>query len=91
MLAGEITPGKPTWNQAYKLEHDAYETESYFSQSIGFFDTRSFGAGEDMLRSWPLRWAGVRQPFSTTSTGSQVFHSLAKQGSVLACCASIQS
>jgi RHS repeat-associated protein len=60
--AGEITPGKPTWSQANSLEHDAYETESYFSQSIGFFDTRSFGEGDDMSKNytlWNPSWAAA--------------------------------
>ena len=60
--AGEITPGKPTWDQAYKAERDAYETESYFSQSIGFFDMRSFGEGADMSKDytlWNPSWANV--------------------------------
>lgn len=41
-------PGKPT-DQAYNFEHDAYETESYFSQSIGFEDIRSPSNGQDMV------------------------------------------
>jgi RHS repeat-associated protein len=47
--AGEITPGTPTWSQTYGWEKDAYETESYFSQSIGFEDIRSPRGGEDMV------------------------------------------
>ena len=60
--AGEITPGKPTWSQANSLEHDAYETESYFSQSIGFSDTRSFGEGDDRSKDytlWNTSWAAA--------------------------------
>jgi RHS repeat-associated protein len=59
---GEIMPGKPTWAQAYSDEHDAYETESYFSQSIGFSDTRSFGEGDDMSKNytlWSPSWAAA--------------------------------
>lgn len=58
--AGGITPGMPTWNEAVSREHDAYETQSYFSQSIGFFDVRSFGEGSDMSRNftlWNPSWA----------------------------------
>ena len=44
----------------YSLEHDAYETESYFSQSIGFSDTRSFGEGDDKdYALWNTSWAAA--------------------------------
>ncbi len=67
--AGEITPGTPTWNQRYAWEHDAYETESYFSQSIGFKDMRAPLGGQDMVNGvldlsrdyvlWNPSWANV--------------------------------
>jgi hypothetical protein len=75
--AGEIMPGKPTWDQAYNLEHDAYETESYFSQSIGFEDIRSPSNGEDMVNGmldmrkdfvlWNPSWA--KADAATVSAG----------------------
>ena len=67
--AGEIMPGKPTWAQAYSDEHDAYETESYFSQSIGFENIHSPSNGSDMVNGvldmskdfvlWNPSWAGA--------------------------------
>jgi hypothetical protein len=68
-LPGEIVPGKPTRNQAYSLEQDAYETESYFSQAIGFENIHSPSNGSDMTNGvldmskdfvlWNPSWANV--------------------------------
>jgi RHS repeat-associated protein len=47
--AGEIMPGTPTWSQEYSTEHDAYETESYFAQYIGYTDIHSPQMSSDMV------------------------------------------
>jgi RHS repeat-associated protein len=67
--AGEIMPGTSTWAQANSLEHDAYETESYFSQAIGFENIHSPSNGSDMVNGvldmskdfvlWNPSWANV--------------------------------
>ncbi len=67
--AGEIMPGTPTFNQAYGIEHDAYETESYFSQAIGFWNIHSPSNGSDVVNGvldmskdfvlWNPSWASA--------------------------------
>jgi hypothetical protein len=47
--AGELMPGMATWNGAYALEHNAYETQSYFSQAIGYLDMISPSNGSDVI------------------------------------------
>jgi hypothetical protein len=61
--AGEIMPGKPTYAQALSDEHDAYETESYFSQSIGLYDAKMPSqSGSGVVNPnvlWNPSWATV--------------------------------
>ena len=67
--AGEITPGTPTFNRALSLEHDAFETESYFSQAIGFANISAPADGSDVVNGvldmskdavlWNPSWASA--------------------------------
>jgi RHS repeat-associated protein len=67
--AGEIMPGLPTHGQALSTERDAYETESYFSQAIGFENIHSPSNGSDMVNGvldmskdfviWNPSWAAA--------------------------------
>jgi len=87
--AGEIKPGKPTWNEAYTLEQHAYETQSYFDQAIGFEDMRSPADGSDMkdgvldlskeIVLYSPSWAGV-DAATVNSLRSKGVNAAAKDG-----------
>jgi hypothetical protein len=95
--AGEIMPGTPTAAQALSLEHDAFETESYFSQSIGFTDIRSPQMSSDMVNGmldqskdfvlWNTSWASA-DAATISSRRSAGIDAAAKDGAA-ADCASI--
>lgn len=92
--AGEIMPGKPTRAEAYGDEHDAYETESYFSQAIGFQDIRSPNNGSDMVNGvldmskdyvlWNPSWASADQA-TVNSQRSAGIDAAAKGGANVDC------
>ncbi len=92
--AGEIVPGKPSWNQAYGLEQDAYGTGSYFSQAIGFENIHSPSNGSDMTNGvldmskdfvlWSPGWAKA-DAATVDSLRSKGVNAAAKDGADTDC------
>jgi RHS repeat-associated protein len=92
--AGEITPGSPTFNKAFGLEHDAYETESYFSQAIGHQDIHTPSDGSDMVNGvldmsrdfvlWNPSWATLDAATIDSNRSSGV-NAAAKDGANADC------